>query len=293
MKKTRHHGAAGDVRPAAAPWRCTVTSSAVVGFHPLSPGSIAAERHRDQHALSASRRNFVGNSSAPAAARGSRPSGIAVQPPAPARRVSDRQAWCPQQIAICAPTRFTGLSEVHRVLWISAMRRPSRLRRSRLRHGNEIASLELNGAGSDNRVRWQQAEDGTSQHRFAGAGFPDQSADFAALAAPGNATQHVPRLHPMPIATCSPGRKALLSSSLHRMSTKRRPSPSRLNPITLDMMQPIGSAISMAPDNDLASLGDHAAPVGCRRPPKCRQKTGSLPPGSRCHLDASNVTPAE
>ncbi len=204
---------------------------------------IAGERHRDQHALPHPAGDFVGIQLQHPPRLADRDLG--KQFSRPLQRAAFRQGKVvPQQDRDLRTDTLHRIERGHRVLRNQRDAAAEQAAPLRLRHGNEIASLELNGPGSDNRVRWQQAEDGTSQHRFAGAGFPDQSADFAALQVQANATQHVGR-------ACARTNRDLQALDgkrcCHRRctgsSTKRRPSPSRLNPITLDMMQPIGSAM--------------------------------------------------
>ena len=93
-------------------------------------------------------------------------------------------------------------------------------------------------------VRRQQAEHGAPEHRLAGTGFADQSPHLAGLDFQADAAQHIGRTaapadRDMQIVDGEHGGHRRCTGS----SAARRPSPSRLNPITLRMMQPIGSAM--------------------------------------------------
>src|SRR5260370_35619400 len=61
----------------------------------------------------------------------------------------------------------------------------------RLRHRNEIASLELNGATTDDGILRRHAEHGTPQHRLSGAGFSYQPPYLPGPACQAVASYHV------------------------------------------------------------------------------------------------------
>ena len=120
------------------------------------------------------------------------------------------------------------------------MRRPSRLRRSDFAHRKQIAAFKSDMAGCDGRVRRQQPEHRAAQHGFSGTGFADQPAYFARFDLEADPAQHV-GVADGDLQTFNGERGG--HERCTGSSASRRPSPSRLRPITLAMMQPIGSAM--------------------------------------------------
>ena len=204
---------------------------------------IAGERHRDQHALPHPAGDFVRIKLQHPLRFADRDLGEQLGCALP--RVTPRKCEVmPQQgrdLRADAPDR---IERGHRILRDQRDAAAEQAASLRLRHREQIASLEPNGASGDDGVGRQQAEHGAPEHRLAGAGFADQSPHLAGPDFQAGAAQHIGRMaaaadRDMQVVDGEHGRHRRCTGS----STVRRPSPSRLNPITLRMMQPIGSAM--------------------------------------------------
>ena len=113
-----------------------------------------------------------------------------------------------------------------------------------LGHGDEVAAVEQDRAAGDAGAAGQEVEDGAGDHRFSGAGFADEAAHFAGRYGEIDAAKERQR------GAAADGDVEVvdLESGGHRRCTgskvARRPSPRRLKPSTVRMMQPIGRASS-------------------------------------------------
>ena len=165
--------------------------------------------------------------------------------------------------AICAPTRLTGLSDGHRVLRDqrdAAAEQASPLAvpacASRSRPSNWMVPRSMTALRRQ-RCRARPVRASTCRRRIR---RPVPSPRRRPTPGWRRAARWPPRTRP--IVTC---RSVHRENGRHRRCTgsKRalRPSPNRLNPITLKMTQPIAQRHDPRRlIDDLAALGDHAAP---------------------------------
>ena len=156
------------------------------------------------------------------------------------RRALRQVEMMPQQIADLRPDALDRIERGHRVLRNQRDATAEQAAALGLSHGQEIAALEGDAARGDGRVRRQQSEHGAAEHGLAGAGFTDQSADLTGLHLEADAAQHIGGADRDLQPFHSERRRHERCTG---SSARRRPSPNRLRPITLVMMQTIGSAM--------------------------------------------------
>ena len=204
---------------------------------------IAGERHRDQDALPHPAGDFVRIQLQNVPRFADRDFGEKLRRALQRRHVSTAQG----DAAADRDLRADALDRIERGHRILRDQRDAAAQQAAplgLRHRQQIASLELNRTARDHGVRRQQAEHGAPEHRFAGAGFANQSPHLAGPNLQAGATQHICGAaaladRDMQIVDGKDGGHRRCTGS----SAARRPSPRRLKPITLRMTLTIGSAM--------------------------------------------------
>src|SRR5262249_37606444 len=112
---------------------------------------------------------------------------------------------------------------------------------------DQVLLLEAQRAASDCEPRWQQLRDGAADHRFAGARLADQPENLSGCEIEGEIVDR--RSHGI-AQTRRDCEIACLQHVAHRpapsetrtSSVRRRPSPSRLKPVTVTKIAIMGSS---------------------------------------------------